>query len=201
MSRNLIILSIAIILTISMPISMAEEDETVNNTPTSNITELTPEDIKLAPLISLISLKTTVNETERAIITLSIINPVINNVNINADLNLKIPSDAFLVESTFVQTQSDNTVHSIHELEPGAERHIQIGVISNKVGTFNITSKVTYYFGEDEKNAVDYTLSLPINVSEKMDVETNPIIETALGFGLIFVLSAFLLVWYFKTNN
>ena len=98
------------------------------------------------------------------------------------------PSGMSVSSSEFVQSGAGQYT-TTYELDPGQGRDIGVRIESNQPGDFNVEGRVVYYFGDDTKNAEDYTLNLPIQVEAK----SYPVEQALPGFtlaSLAFVLMA-----------
>lgn len=204
--KNLnVLLLITLILAFSMPISMAEDNETVNVTPevtppqpTTTTTASTPREFRLAPSVSLTSTKNTVEETDPAILTLSMINPSVNDVNLNADVILKAPSGVYVTATTFASSGSNQNIGHF-SVRPGEEQHVTIQITSTEIGEKAIESQVIYY---PDDNKPDYhmlqqTMSVfveeksktiepkPIEPESKSEKDDNTVTLSTPGFSMI----------------
>jgi hypothetical protein len=105
------------------------------------------------------------------------------------------PSGMMVSSSEFVQSGAGQYT-TTYELEPGQGRDIEVRIESGQVGDFNVEGRVVYYFGDNIKNAEDYTLKLPIKV-EANTPTVDSVYKTLPGFtleGLVFVLMTVLLL-------
>lgn len=178
-----ILLVVTLILAFLMPISTAEENttvtdstETVVSTPESvTTTDSAPREFRLAPSVSLTSTKNTVEQTDPAILTLSMINPSVNDVNLNVDVILKAPSGVYVTATTFASSGSNQNIGHF-SVRPGEEQHITIQITSTENGEKAIESQVIYY---PDENKIDYHMlqqTMSVFVKERSKtIETKPI--------------------------
>jgi hypothetical protein len=106
--------------------------------------------------------KTDVYMGEDIIARLSIVN-LVSNPKMNAQVII-LPSSGMSVTNAEFTKVSAGQFAANYELAPGDGRDIEIIMISNQVGEFNIKGRVVYYFGEDKENTQDYVLDLPVTV-------------------------------------
>jgi hypothetical protein len=98
--------------------------------------------------------------------------------------------------SEFVQSGAGQYT-TTYELEPGQGRDIEVRIEASQVGDFNVEGRVVYYFGNDIKNAEDYTLKLPIKVESK-SYTPDAVYEKLPGFGVVSVVSVLMGIFILK---
>ena len=149
-----------------------------------------PENSKPAPPSASVSLhgeKTQVVSGEDILLRLSAVNLITKPV-MHVQVIIIPPSGMSVSSSEFVQSGAGQYT-TTYELDPGQGRDIGVRIESNQPGDFNVEGRVVYYFGDDTKNAEDYTLNLPIQVEAK----SYPVEQALPGFtlaSLAFVLMA-----------
>ena len=149
-----------------------------------------PENSKPAPPSASVSLhgeKTQVVSGEDILLRLSAVNLITKPV-MHVQVIIIPPSGMSVSSSEFVQSGAGQYT-TTYELDPGQGRDIGVRIESNQPGDFNVEGRVVYYFGDDTKNAEDYTLNLPIQVEAK----SYPVEQALPGFtlaSLVFVLMA-----------
>jgi len=132
--------------------------------------------------------KTEVVSGEDILLKLSAVNLITKPV-MHVQVIIIPPSGMMVSSSEFVQSGAGQYT-TTYELEPGQGRDIEVRIESNQAGDFTVEGRVVYYFGDDIKNAEDYTLKLPIKVEAKSDI-TDSMHKALPGFtlvGLVFVL-------------
>ncbi len=77
------------------------------------------------------------------------------------------PSGMSVSSSEFVESGAGQYT-AVFNLEPGKGKDIEVRIVANQVGNFNVNGRVVYYFGNNKKDAEDYTFSLPIQVGEAL---------------------------------
>jgi len=75
-----------------------------------------------------------------------------------------IPPSGMSVTSSAFAKSGAGQYTTTYELEPGTGKDIEVAIRSNQVGTFDVTGRIIYYFGDDREDAEDHTLILPITV-------------------------------------
>jgi hypothetical protein len=144
--------------------------------------------------VSLHGEKTEVVSGEDILLRLSAVN-LITKPTMHVQVIIIPPSGMMVSSSEFVQSGAGQYT-TTYELEPGQGRDIEVRIESGQVGDFNVEGRVVYYFGDNIKNAEDYTLKLPIKV-EANTPTVDSVYKTLPGFtleGLVFVLMTVLLL-------
>ena len=159
---------------------------------------------RLAPSVSLTSTKTTIKAKEPAIFTLSMINPLVNDVDLTVQSILKVSSGVHITATSFAASGS-NQFTGTFKVRPGEENHITIQVTSEEVGPKVIESQIIYYPGEDKSKFSQLQQTMSINAKEKsITIPTPPPGETSTptptsgvpGFEMIFAIAGLLAVAY-----
>lgn len=116
--------------------------------------------------------KTDVELGENIRLRLSVVNYITNPI-MYTQIIIIPPSGMSVTSTDFVKSPAGQYT-SDFELEPGKGKDIEVDIISNQVGTFNITGKVVYFFGEDKNTGEYHNINLPVNVREK-NISSNNI--------------------------
>ena len=138
--------------------------------------------------VSLHGEKTEVVLGEDILLKLSAVN-LITKPTMHVQVIIIPPSGMTVSSSEFVQSGAGQYT-TTYELEPGQGKDIEVRIESVQAGDFNVEGRVVYYFGNNIKNAEDYTLKLPIKVEAK-SYGVDTMSEKLPGFtlaGLVFVL-------------
>ena len=94
-------------------------------------------------------------------------------VSFNTNMNkmhaqvIIIPPSGFSVASADFVKSPAGQYTSDFELDPGKGKDIEVTIIPNEPGEFNVVAKITYYFGEDKSTGEYEETKLPIKVREK----------------------------------
>jgi PGF-CTERM protein len=181
----------------------------VTSTPTLEVTPTTPVPttpvpsetaFRLAPSVSLTSTRTTIKAKEPAIFTLSMINPMVNDVDLTVQSILKVSSGVHITATSFAASGS-NQFTGTFKVRPGEENHITIQVMSEEVGPKVIESQIIYYPGEDKSKFSQLQQTMSINAKEKSITipppgETSTPAPRVPGFEVIFAIAGLLAVAY-----
>jgi hypothetical protein len=173
-----ILITMCIILTIFMSNAAALDNVTANATanvttaqtstpvPTVTVVATTPGKFRLAPSVSLTSTKNNVEATDPAILTLSMINPSVNDINLQVDVILKAPSGVYVSATSFASSGSNQNIGHFN-VRPGEENHVTIQITSTEIGEKAIESQVVYFpeGNKDDYHQLQQTMS--VSVKEK----------------------------------
>ncbi len=125
-----------------------------------------------APSVSLTTSKTSVEADKPALLTLSMINPTINDVSLTVQAILKVPSGVSISATSFVAGGS-NQFTGDFVVPPGAERHVTIQITSDEVGDKLVESQIIYYPAENKDAYQQLQQTIKVEVKEKSK-QLNP---------------------------
>ncbi|WMW25740.1 hypothetical protein RE474_03200 [Methanolobus sediminis] len=195
---------------------MAEDNSDNASVTEDTTTETSSGKFRLAPSISLTSTKNYVEKTDPAIITLSMINPAANDVNLDVDVIIKAPSGVYVTATTFASSGSNQNIGHF-TVRPGQENHVSIQITSTELGEKALESQVIYYpeGNKDEYMMLQQTMSVfvkeksdeitpdPVDDEEESSEETTETNLTIPGFSFlssVICVSAFVLFRKTKSN-
>ncbi|WP_292470467.1 hypothetical protein [Methanolobus sp.] len=148
-------------------VNESSSNETTTTT-TQDIEESVAGKFRLAPSVSLTSTKNTVETTDPALISLSMINPSVNDVNLAVDVIIKAPSGVYVTATSFASSGSNQNIGNFI-VRPGEENHVTIQITSTEIGEKALESQVIYYpeGNKDEYRMLQQTMS--VFVEEKSE--------------------------------
>lgn len=115
--------------------------------------------------------KTNFVKGEEILFKLSAVNLIIKPT-MHVQVIIIPPSGMSVSSSEFVESGAGQYT-AVFNLEPGKGKDIEVRIVANQVGNFNVNGRVIYYFGNNKKDAEDYTFSLPIQVGEALGTKSN----------------------------
>jgi len=115
--------------------------------------------------------KTNFVKGEEILFKLSAVNLIIKPT-MHVQVIIIPPSGMSVSSSEFVESGAGQYT-AVFNLEPGKGKDIEVRIVANQVGNFNVNGRVVYYFGNNKKDAEDYTFSLPIQVGEALGTKSN----------------------------
>ncbi len=149
---------------------------------------------RLPPSVSLTTSKTTVEADSPALLTISMINPSINDVSLSVQAIMKVGSGITISGTTFAAGGS-NQFTGDFVVPPGAERHYALTVTSDDLGSKSVESQIIYCPGENKDSYQQLQQTINVNVKEKSKplaaspAATAPPQRTP-GFELVLALAA-----------
>ena len=114
--------------------------------------------------------KTTVEEGEDVILTLSAIN-LITKPKMALQVILTVPSGMSVSSMNFVKSGSGQYTADF-EVGSGQSRFIEVRANTNQEGSYTIHGKLIYYFEGNKSTAKYEELKLPITVNQKKNTDT-----------------------------
>lgn len=142
--------------------------------------------------------KTSVIKGEDILLKLSAVN-FITKPTMHVQAIIIPPSGMSVSSSEFVESGTGQYTTE-YVLEPGKGRDIEVRIAANQVGNFNVIGRVTYYFGDNKKDAVDKTLNLLIQVDEAPGTLSSSIEDKVPGFGAASLIMMLILAFVLKRN-
>lgn len=146
--------------------------------------------------------KTTVNERDGVVVTLSAINLEINPP-LNIQLILTVPDDMSITATEFIKS-GGRQYTTTYFVKPGDERHINIHLKTHKPGVYYIKGDYYYYFDGIDSTKKHGNISKNINVMPIMPTPSPTPTHTATpddgngipGFGVVFAIAGLLALTY-----
>jgi hypothetical protein len=77
-----------------------------------------------------------------------------------------IPPSGMSISSSELIESGAGQYTTTYDLEPGQGKDIEVNILANQAGNFDVKGRAVYYFGENKKDAEDQTLNCPIQVEE-----------------------------------
>ena len=180
--------------------------ETMVKTPTETMAETPTEKPEVySASVSLQGEKTNVIIGEEIRLKLSAVNLItkpIMHVQV-----IIIPPSGMSVSSSELVDSGAGQYTTTYDLEPGKGKDIEVKILANHVGNFDVKGRAVYYFGDNKKNAEDHALNLPIQVEEldpkptPSTPEPTPSTPRSPGLGLSSLLFILMMAFIFKMKH
>ena len=180
--------------------------ETMVKTPTETMAETPTEKPEVySASVSLQGEKTNVIIGEEIRLKLSAVNLItkpIMHVQV-----IIIPPSGMSVSSSELVDSGAGQYTTTYDLEPGKGKDIEVKILANQVGNFDVKGRAVYYFGDNKKNAEDHALNLPIQVEEldpkptPSTPEPTPSTPRSPGLGLSSLLFILMMAFIFKMKH
>ncbi len=162
----------------------AEENATSNDieSHTGNAT-VTPSQtadpkFRVAPTVILRPVNDVIDKSQDGIIELYMDNPSLNDVTLNVDARISVPSGIHVYGEGFGQAGAAGTVYGTFSVPPGKARTIYINVKGDKTGSFTVHFTGLYWPDDDKDDYNPISLTHPFVVNEP---SPNPYSSKATG--------------------
>ncbi len=165
--------------------------------------------LRSGPIVVLRPVNDVITENEDGLVELYIDNPSLNDVTLNVDARISVPSGIHVYGQGFGQTGSAGVVYGMFSVPPGNSRTIYINIKGEKVGSSTVHFTGLYWPGDNKDDYSPISLSHPFTVKEPSrnptetpDLEENSGVEakgqssfSVPGFGTIIAVMGLLGVY------
>lgn len=152
-----------IVVTMPIPKETVQETEIIPDTP-----KPTQDAPRKPPKVSvdLHGERTNIELGQQSLLKGSIVSFNTNRDKMHAQVIIIPPSGVSVVAADFVKSPAGQYT-SDFELDPGKGKDIEVTIIPNEAGEFKVTSKITYYFGDNKDDNGYEEVKLDIKASPK----------------------------------
>lgn len=154
----------------------AEENATVNVTGSPTITATVTESPKetaikeakfrVGPTVILRPVNDVINRSQDGLVELYMDNPSLNDVTLNVDARISVPSGIHVYGEGFGQAGAAGTVYGTFSVPPGKVRTINIDIKGDKIGRFTIHFSGLYWPNDNKDDFNPISLTHPFTVEE-----------------------------------
>jgi hypothetical protein len=152
-------------------------NQSVNETCLTNVTETpaktpvakTPgaeQKFRVGPTVVLRPVNDVITKNQDGLVELYIDNPSLNDVTLNVDARISVPSGIHVYGQGFAQTGAAGTVYGIFSVPPGNARTIYVNIKGEKVGTSTVHFSGLYWPGDNKDDYNPISLSHPFVVEQ-----------------------------------
>jgi len=135
---------------------------------------------------------------ENGVIELAIHNPIANDVILNGELSLRVPSNV-IVEGGDINNCGGGKYYLQFSAKPGESKTITLRLKFPKEGKYTIDAKVLYWPGEDKDNYKDIKLHKVVIVGDNSN--TPFLYVNFLVVGSLLIIGVMVICIYFITNK
>lgn len=124
---------------------------------------------RVDPTITLISISDMIDAYHNGIIELFMNNPSLNDVNINVDIQINVPSGIHVYGEGFIQTVNPRVVNGTFNIPPGTTRIIPISIEADdtvRIGSHAIQFTGLYYPNNNKNNYKTFGQTCNVIVNE-----------------------------------
>jgi hypothetical protein len=120
----------------------------------------------VGPTVVLRPVNDVITENEDGLVELYIDNPSLNDVTLNVDARISVPSGIHVYGEGFGQAGAAGTVYGTFSMPPGSARTIYINIKGEKIGTTTVHFSGMYWPGDNKDNYNPISLTHPFEVKE-----------------------------------
>ncbi len=143
---------------------------TVSQTPTitATITPVvtTPGKFRVGPTVKIRPLNDIINKTSDGLVEIYMDNPSLNDVTLNVDARISVPSGIHVYGQGFGEAGAAGTVYGTFNVPPGSARTIYVNIKAEKTGDFYAQFSGLYWPGDDKDAYQPISLTHPFKVEE-----------------------------------
>ncbi|HPS88929.1 MAG TPA: PGF-CTERM sorting domain-containing protein [Methanosarcina vacuolata] len=144
----------------------ANQNESTNQTEPATKTPVAEQKFRVGPTVVLRPVNDVITKDEDGLVELYIDNPSLNDITLNVDARVSVPSGIHVYGQEFAQTGAAGTAYGTFSVPPGSARTISIDLKGDKVGTYTVHFSGLYWPGDNKDNFNPLSLSHPFEVKE-----------------------------------
>lgn len=183
--KNIIFISILGIV-FFCPLTGAQEYQTLNATESPSLisiaspieTTINEAKFRVKPIVKLRLVNSKIGKYEDGMVELYMINPIVNDVLLEVDLEISVPSGIYIYAVDELMPEDARTVAGHFSVPPGSSRIIRIDIGGTEIGNFSLHFSGMYW--PDGNNDEWYPISFdsPIEVLEPSLLTIRPIVSS-----------------------
>ena len=147
-------------------VSKTNESCTVNETRPVQKSPVTEQKFRVGPTVILRPVNDVVTKNQDGLVELYIDNPTLNDVTLNVDARISVPSGVQVYGQGFGQADAAGTVYGTFSVPPGTVRTINVNVKGEKAGTYTIHFSGMYWPGDKKDSYNPISLTHPFVIKE-----------------------------------
>ncbi|MDY0130417.1 MAG: PGF-CTERM sorting domain-containing protein [Methanosarcina vacuolata] len=144
----------------------ANQNEPTNQTEPATKTPVAEQKFRVGPTVVLRPVNDVITKDEDGLVELYIDNPSLNDITLNVDARVSVPSGIHVYGQDFAQSGAAGTAYGTFSVPPGSARTISIDLKGDKVGTYTVHFSGLYWPGDNKDNFNPISLSHPFEVKE-----------------------------------
>jgi hypothetical protein len=142
------------------------QNESINQTEPATETPVAEQKFRVGPTVVLRPVNDVITKDEDGLVELYIDNPSLNDVTLNVDARISVPSGIHVYGQDFAQTGAAGTAYGTFSVPSGSARTISIDLKGDKVGTYTVHFSGLYWPGDNKDSYNPISLSHPFEVKE-----------------------------------
>ena len=153
---------------------LEKEAASKNTSRPSEAVPVSEQKFRVGPTVVLRPVNDVITENQDGLVELYIDNPSLNDVTLNVDARISVPSGIHVYGQGFAQTGAAGTVYGIFSVPPGNARTFYIDIKGDKVGTSTVHFSGLYWAGDNKDNYYPISLTHPFVVEEPSKNSEQP---------------------------
>jgi PGF-CTERM protein len=137
-----------------------------NVTKTTEKVPVAKQKFRVGPTVILRPVTDVVTKGQDGLVELYMDNPTLNDVTLNVDARISVPSGVQVYGQGFGQADAAGTVYGTFSVPPGTVRTININIKGEKVGTYTVHFSGMYWPGDNKDNYNPISLTHPFEIKE-----------------------------------
>ena len=142
------------------------ESCSINENKTAVGSSVAEQKFRVGPTVVLRPVNDVITENQDGLVELYIDNPSLNDVTLNVDARISVPSSIHVYGQGFGQAGAAGTVYGTFTVPPGTARTININVKGEKVGTYTVHFSGMYWPGDNKDCYNPISLTHPFVIQE-----------------------------------
>ena len=142
------------------------ESCSINENKTAEGSSVAEQKFRVGPTVVLRPVNDVITQNQDGIVELYIDNPSLNDVTLNVDARISVPSGIHVYGQGFGQAGAAGTVYGTFTVPPGTARTININVKGEKVGTYTVHFSGMYWPGDNKDCYNPISLTHPFVIQE-----------------------------------
>lgn len=178
--RKLIVLLIASMIVILPAVAVGENQTNVTNqtnatvtaastvSQTATVTQTVKEEkFRVGPTVRIRPVNDVITKSEDGLVEIYFDNPTLNDVTLNADVHISVPSGVHVSGEGFGLGSAAGTLYGTFSVPPGTVRTVNIRIKAEKTGNFFADFQGMYWPGNDKDHYNPISLTHPFKVIDQ----------------------------------
>lgn len=129
---------------------------------------------RVGPTVRIRPLNDVINKSADGLVELYMDNPSLNDVTLNVDMRVSVPSGIHVYGQGFGDAGAAGTVYGKFDVPPGKARTIYMNIKAEKTGNFIVQFSGLYWPGDNKDEYQPISLTHPLSVYEASSNPTKP---------------------------
>jgi len=130
----------------------------------STLVETQEQAFRSGPIVTFQSLNYEINKTQNETVELFLKNPSLNNVTLETDMNVSVPSDIHVYSEDGSISSVSGVVNEHFSVLPGSSKTVTLHIIGERTGTFAVHSNVNYWPSKNKNDLKTISQDSSFNV-------------------------------------